>query len=113
DWSRMTSALAAESPWWEPGSASGYHAVTYGYLVGEVVRRITGKTLGRFFREEIAGPLGADFHIGLAAGEDERVAEMIAPSAEERAAADQAAAIDPESLLGRVMGNPPLLPEVA
>src|SRR5262249_29846141 len=91
----------------------GYHAMTYGFLVGEVVRRLTGRTPGRFFREEIAGPLAADFHIGLPASEDDRVAEMIAPSAAERAAAGQAAALDPESLLGKVMGNPPITPEVA
>ena len=62
-----------------PGRASGYHAITQGYLVGEVVRRITGKSLGTFFREEIAEPLGADFHIGLPASEDDRVAELIPP----------------------------------
>ena len=68
------SLLAAQEPWWEPGTASGYHAVTQGYLVGEVVRRVTGQTLGRFF-PEVAGPLGADFHIGLDAAEDDRVAQ--------------------------------------
>ena len=113
DWTRMTSALAAEAPWWEPGTASGYHAVTFGYLVGEVVRRITGRTPGRFFRDEIAGPLGADFHIGLDAGDDRRVADMIGPSAAERAAAGQAAVVDPESLLGKTLGNPPVTPEIA
>ncbi len=113
DWTRMTTTLAAETPWWEPGSASGYHAVTFGFLVGEVVRRVAGMTPGTFFREEIARPLGADFHIGLAPREDPRVAEMIAPSLDEVAAAGPAAAIDPESLLGKVMGNPPVSPGVA
>jgi len=113
DWTRMTSVLAAEEPWWEPGTASGYHAVTFGYLVGEVVRRITGRTPGRFFRDEIAAPLGADFHIGLDAGDDRRVADMIGPSAAERAAAGQAAVVDPESLLGKTLGNPPVTPEIA
>jgi CubicO group peptidase (beta-lactamase class C family) len=65
DWDRSTSFLAAQAPWWEPGSASGYHATSFGHLVGEVVRRITGSSIGRFFADEIAGPLGADFHIGL------------------------------------------------
>jgi len=51
DWERCTSLLAAQEPWWEPGSASGYHAATQGYLVGEVVRRVSGRTLGTFFRE--------------------------------------------------------------
>src|SRR5437867_3906323 len=54
DWPGMTDALAAEAPWWEPGSASGYHAITFGYLVGEVIRRISGRTPGAFFRDEIA-----------------------------------------------------------
>jgi CubicO group peptidase (beta-lactamase class C family) len=77
DWDKMTSLLAAQAPLWEPGTASGYHVLTYGYLIGEVVRRITGKSLGTVFHEEIAAPLGADFHIGLPASEDARVAELI------------------------------------
>jgi CubicO group peptidase (beta-lactamase class C family) len=79
DWEKATSLLAAQAPFWEPGTAPGYHGMTQGYLVGEVVRRITGKTLGTVFREEIAEPLGADFHIGLPASEDHRVAELIPP----------------------------------
>ena len=79
DWDKATSLLAAQAPYWEPGKAVGYHAITQGYLVGEVVRRITGRTLGTFFREEVAEPLGADFHIGLPASEDARVAELIPP----------------------------------
>ena len=79
DWDKATSLLAAQAPYWEPGTASGYHALTQGYLVGEVVRRITGRSLGTVFREEIAGPLGADFHIGLPASEDARVADLIPP----------------------------------
>ena len=77
DWEKMTSLLAAQAPLWEPGTASGYHVVTFGFLVGEVVRRITGKSLGSVFREEIAEPLDADFHIGLPASEDSRVAGII------------------------------------
>ena len=79
DWDKMTSLLAAQAPYWEPGTQSGYHALTQGFLVGEVVRRITGRSLGTFFREEIAEPLGADFHIGLPASEDDRVADLIPP----------------------------------
>jgi len=79
DWDKATSLLAAQAPYWEPGTASGYHALTQGYLVGEVVRRITGRSLGTVFREEIAEPLGADFHIGLPASEDARVADLIPP----------------------------------
>jgi CubicO group peptidase (beta-lactamase class C family) len=79
DWEKVTSLLAAQAPFWKPGTAPGYHALTQGYLVGEVIRRITGKTVGSVFREEIAGPIGADFHIGLPASEDSRVAELIPP----------------------------------
>ena len=79
DWEKVTALLAAQAPFWEPGTASGYHALTQGYLVGEVVRRITGRSLGTVFRDEIAGPLGADFHIGLPASEDHRVADLIPP----------------------------------
>jgi len=79
DWDKATSLLAAQAPYWQPGTAPGYHALTQGYLVGEVVRRITGRTLGTVFREEIAQPLGADFHIGLPASEDHRVADLIPP----------------------------------
>lgn len=77
DWDRMTRALAAQKPWWEPGTQHGYHAFTFGWLVGEVVRRITGKSLGTYWREEVAQPLGIDCHIGLAAEHDARVAEFI------------------------------------
>ncbi len=79
DWEKSTSMLAAQAPWWEPGSASGYHAINQGHLVGEVVRRITGKSLGTFFADEVATPLGADFHIGLAAEHDHRVSPVIPP----------------------------------
>ena len=79
DWDKVTALLAAQAPLWEPGTKSGYHAITQGYLVGEVIRRITGKSLGTVFREEIAEPLGADFWIGLPASEDHRVAELIPP----------------------------------
>ena len=81
DWDKVTSLLAAQAPYWEPGTACGYHALTQGFLVGEVVRRVTGRSLGTVFREEIAEPLGADFHIGLPASEDARVAELIPPPA--------------------------------
>jgi len=79
DWEKVTSLLARQAPYWPPGTAIGYHALTQGYLVGEVVRRITGRSLGTVFREEIAQPLGADFHIGLPATEDGRVADLVPP----------------------------------
>lgn len=79
DWDKSTAMLAAQPCWWERGTASGYHALTQGHLVGEVVRRVTGKTLGRFFADELAGPLKADFHIGLAAEHDHRVSNIVPP----------------------------------
>lgn len=81
DWSKCTDLLARQAPFWKPGTAPGYHALTQGYLVGEVVRRATGKTIGTVFRTEIAEPLGADFHIGLPASEDARVADLQPPPA--------------------------------
>lgn len=74
-----TARLAAQSPWWPPGTASGYHLLNYGHLVGELVRRTDGRTLGRYVAEEIAGPLGADFHIGLPDSEFGRVADVVPP----------------------------------
>jgi CubicO group peptidase (beta-lactamase class C family) len=77
DWEKSTGMLAAQAPWWEPGSASGYHTITQGHLVGEVIRRVTGRKLGVFFAEEIAAPLGLDFHIGLAPEHDSRISNII------------------------------------
>jgi CubicO group peptidase (beta-lactamase class C family) len=71
--------LAAQAPWWEPGTASGYHALNQGHLVGEVIRHIDGRTLGKFFADEVAGPLGGDFHIGLDESEFGRIANVISP----------------------------------
>jgi CubicO group peptidase (beta-lactamase class C family) len=78
DWQAVTALLAAQAPQWEPGTQAGYHSITFGFLVGEVVRRVTGRSLGAFFAEEMAGPLGADFPIGLPAEHDHRVAPLIA-----------------------------------
>ena len=79
DWQKATSRMAAQAPWWEPGTASGYHALNYGHLVGELVRRISGKTLKRFVAEEIAGPLGADFQIGAAESDWARISDVVPP----------------------------------
>ena len=76
DWNAMAAALAEQDPWWEPGTKHGYHALTFGHLVGEVIRRVSGQSVGAFFRENVAGPLGADFHIGLAAEHDARCSEL-------------------------------------
>ncbi|AZK95540.1 MULTISPECIES: serine hydrolase domain-containing protein [Streptomyces] len=76
-WHPMTAALAAQRPQWTPGTAHGYHGRTWGWLVGEVIRRVSGRTPGRFFTEEIARPLGLDFFIGLPPGERDRVSRMV------------------------------------
>src|SRR3954469_15481763 len=79
DWPSATGRLAAQPTQWEPGTAAGYHSLTQGFLVGEVLRLITGRTVGEFFAAEVAGPLGADFSIGLPAEHDHRVALAVPP----------------------------------
>jgi len=111
DWEAMTAALAAETPWWEPGRAHGYHAVTFGWLVGEVVRRIAGKSLGAYVSEAFAKPLGLDFHIGLAESEHARVADIlqqVPPDPDGEAAQLFARSLsDPEGVTARAFLNPP------
>ena len=80
DHSKIAGLLAAQAPWWEPGTRSGYHAITQGFLENEIFRRITGRTLGHFFAEEIAAPLGADFFIGTPESADSRVSFVVPPS---------------------------------
>jgi CubicO group peptidase (beta-lactamase class C family) len=104
DWDRAVAALAAQAPWWEPGTASGYHALTQGYLEGEVVRRVTGRTIGTFFREEVAEPLGADFHIGLPESEEHRTGRMVPPG---RSLAD-GLDLDPTTVAIRALASCPL-----
>ncbi|TVR25505.1 MAG: class A beta-lactamase-related serine hydrolase [Ilumatobacter sp.] len=103
DHTKVADLLAAQEPWWEPGTRSGYHAITQGYLLGELVRRVTGQTLGEFFAAEIAGPLDADFHIGTGPEHDARVGHVIAPST--GLSADGA---DPDSIAVRTVSNPRL-----
>ncbi len=79
DWDKSTAQLASQAPWWEPGTASGYHALNQGHMVGEIVRRITGKSLKRFVAEEVAGPLGADFQIGALERDWDRIADVVPP----------------------------------
>jgi CubicO group peptidase (beta-lactamase class C family) len=102
DLERSTAALAAQAPWWEPGTASGYHALTFGHLLGEVVRRVTGKSLTRFVDEEIAGPLGADFRIGAREADWGRCAEIIPPPP----LPFDLASLDPDSVLVKVATGP-------
>jgi CubicO group peptidase (beta-lactamase class C family) len=113
DWNAMVMALAAQEPWWEPDSSHGYHAVTFGWLVGEIVRRVSGKSLGTYFRDAIARPLGLDFHIGLADAEHDRVAEMSPiPLPDPGAEGIQLGMVilsDPEGVAARAFMNPPSL----
>ena len=109
NWNKMTTALAEQEPWWEPGTKHGYHALTFGHLVGEVIRRITGKTPGTYLREEIAGPLGLDMHIGLDAKDDARAGDMIAMPPPGPGEPNLFAEImkNPESVTFKAFMNPP------
>lgn len=109
DWERSTSMLAAQAPWWEPGTASGYHGLTFGHLIGEVIRRITGQRLGQFFASEIAGPLVADFHIGLHPSEFSRVANVVPPPSH----SDEPAQLDTNSVAYKTMTGPPNTAEIS
>ena len=102
DWDACIENLAAQAPWWEPGTQSGYHAITQGFLIGELVRRIDGRTIGAWFRDEIAGPLGADFHIGVPPSEFGRVAEMIPDDSPVDPAFSE---LPPDSIPARVFGS--------
>jgi CubicO group peptidase (beta-lactamase class C family) len=104
DWEKSTARLAAQAPWWEPGTASGYHMFTYGHLIGEVIRRITGQRLGEYFAAHLAGPLGADFHIGLAPSEFHRVANLLPWPPQPTYPAD----LDPDSPAYKTFTGPPL-----
>jgi CubicO group peptidase (beta-lactamase class C family) len=111
DWNAMAAALAREAPWWEPGTKHGYHAVTFGFLVGEVARRVSGKSVGTYFRDEVAAPLGIDFHIGLGPEHDARTAELLAapppaPGSEQFKVITDIFS-QPESPTVRALTNPP------
>jgi hypothetical protein len=105
DWDGTVARLAAQAPAWPPGSAASYHAITHGYLAGELVRRVTGQDVGGFVRDALAAPLGADFHIGLPLAHDWRVGEMVAPEATSSAAIG---AGGPPSVATRAVANPKL-----
>ena len=102
DWEFVTSALARQAPWWEPGTASGYHALTQGHLIGEIVRRVSGQTIGEFFAQEIATPLadGGDFFIGTPESEFDRIGALIPPDA------PPAAGMAEDSIAARTFSNP-------
>jgi CubicO group peptidase (beta-lactamase class C family) len=106
DWDEMATALAEQEPFWEPGTRHGYHAMTFGNLVGEVVRRIDGRSLGTYWREEVSEPLGLDFHIGFGPELDPRVADMIpAKPVEGQPDMLQMLAQNPDSLAAKVFAN--------
>jgi CubicO group peptidase (beta-lactamase class C family) len=109
DWAKVTSELARQEPWWQPGTKHGYHAITFGWLVGEVVRRISGKSLGTYFRDEIAGPLGADAYIGFGPELDSHVADIVPAPPPKPGEPDLFMELlkDPESISAKALNNPP------
>ncbi len=111
DWHRMTDALAAEETWWDPGTKHGYHAVTFGWLLGEVVRRVTGLSLGSFFAKEVAEPLGADFFIGFGPELDARVAPLVQGPISMGDGPNLFLEMiqNPEGMTAKAFNNPPLL----
>ena len=104
DWALSTGRLAAQTPFCEPGTAASYHAITFGFLVGEVVRRVTGQDVGGFIRDALAGPLGADFHIGLQLAQDWRVGEIIGPGV--AGAANAIGVAGQSAIAARAVSNP-------
>ena len=124
DGRRPVEVLAHQEPVWQPGTAHGYHAVTYGWLTGALIARIAGRSLGRVFADEIAGPLGLDLHIGLPADQVHRVAKLVDmpppdpaalaaitdPAVKEMVAAVVAAMMDPTSTLNRALSTNGALP---
>ncbi len=106
DWERCVSDLASMEPWWSDRRQSGYHALTQGYLLGELVRRVTGATVGEYFAVEVARVLDADFHIGLPESEEPRVSVVV--SAEEFGDAPG----DPSSFRARTLSSPTIDPLV-
>ncbi|MFF7363276.1 serine hydrolase [Streptomyces sp. NPDC008125] len=103
DWPTASARLAAQAPWWEPGSASGYHVQTQGQLVGELVRRVSGRTLTEFVDTEIAKPAQADVQIGARQADWPRIADLVAPSQ----LAGIPTGLDPEGIFTRtLLGSP-------
>jgi CubicO group peptidase (beta-lactamase class C family) len=113
DWAAMTKALAREAPWWEPGTTHGYHVNTFGFLVGELVRRVSGVRIGTFLQSEICGPIGADFRIGIGRADQARTAQYLFGTSTDQAAfaSEEEAACMPSGerrlLLERAYFNPP------
>jgi CubicO group peptidase (beta-lactamase class C family) len=123
DWTAMCAALAEQEPWWKPGTQHGYHPLTYGFLVGEVIRRAGGRSVGQMFREDVAEPLEADFHIGLDAVHDDRVSNLIGGIAPPKPKEGAKAPVikgpmgdflrdmtDPDTMVGAAFNNPRMSP---
>ena len=105
DWDAMTTALAAQEPWWEPGTAHGYHGVTFGHLIGEVLRRATGRDCGELIGTELADPLGIELYMPLPEAVDARTADLVVDMSRDGTFFDR---WDPKTSLGpRAFGNPP------
>jgi len=108
DSEKAASMLAGQAPWWTPGTASGYHSFTWGFLIGELVRRITGKTLKQFINEEIAAPLGAEFQLGVLEKDLPRLADIIPFTPGE-----EVPKLEPDSVAAKTFANPPADPKMA
>ena len=129
DWQAFTGALAEQDPWWEPGTLHGYHAVTFGHLVGEVIRRVSGRSVRQFLSENVAGPLDVDLHLGAPGPVADRVAELCGDPLPRLGGGEGGpsglAAVDgplgrflrdigdPSTLAGATFNNPPRSPHVA
>ena len=122
DWNAFAAALAEEEPWWEPGTRHGYHAITFGHLVGEVIRRVSGQSVGEYFRAHVAEPLGADFHIGLPDTEHARTSTLhgrLISGDPSKTSADVPEALknfmremaDPSTMTGGAFNNPRIPPD--
>ncbi len=110
DWGKMTKLIAAQAPLWPLSNQSGYHAVTWGYLPGELVRRITGHTLGQFIQDTICKPLSADFFLGVPDTELSRCAELIGPNHARIKPAPALSAQPPTDLFPIALQNPSISP---
>jgi len=107
DWHRIANSLAAETPWWEPGTQVGEHAYFFGHLVGEIVRRVDGRSLGTYLRDEVTSPWALDFHVGLTPDEQARCAQVVGMDQTWRVSLTD----NPTETYEQAMGNPPGLRE--
>ncbi|KAM0189157.1 hypothetical protein ACHAPI_010176 [Fusarium lateritium] len=117
DFDKATSLLAAQAPWWTPGTASGYHSFTHGFLIGQVIRKVTGKTLKEFIRDDMAGPLGADFQLGVNESDLRRVSDVIpwvgASSISTSSSPSPSPSPDTDSIAVRASRYPAFSPDMA